>query len=156
MVVASARVWILFCGLACLASTGCAAKPLPVAETVEGTLTFGKSPVVGARVQFVPVVEAGVKAPISSATTDEKGFFRLTRDDTGLPGAVVGTHKVVIIPGRSSVSRRSRDEEENDPGSAGPQIPLIYSTIAQTPLEVEVTLNQTNYPLEIRELLGKP
>jgi hypothetical protein len=152
MVVASARLRFIIFGLACLGWAGCAAKPLPVAETVEGTVTFNRAPVVGARVQFVPMVADGVKAPISSGTTDEKGFFRLIRDDSGKPGAVLGTHKVVIISGRLN-EQRSRDEEAPPEPQSGMQVPSIYSSLGRTPLKVEVKADQTSYPLEIKEYM---
>jgi hypothetical protein len=148
MAIRSARLLSVIAGLALLALVGCA-RPLPVAETVEGTVVYGQSPVVGARIQFVPVVPEGVKAPISSAITDDKGFFRMKRDDTGKPGAVIGKHKVVVIAGRSNEKRASRDEADTDPAPSGTRIPLRYATVRNTPLEVEVKPEQTTYPLEI-------
>jgi hypothetical protein len=136
-------------GLACLAGAGCGPRAAPFAETVEGTLTAGNTPLAGVRVQFVPQVGPGVKAPLSSATTDEKGFFSLKRDDTGLPGAALGKHKVVLIPGRPGGGARSRDD--NEPNAApGVQVPEKYIRVTTTPLEVEVTSNKTTYPLQVQ------
>jgi hypothetical protein len=107
-------------------------------------------------VQFVPVVADGVKAPISSGTTDEKGFFRLIRDDNGKPGAIIGKHKVVVVTGRLDEGTRSRDEQESAPGRTGTVVPRSYSSVAQTPLEVEVKPDQTNYPLQISDGSPRP
>jgi hypothetical protein len=152
--VSLARMSFALLMLALLVLAGCNRR-LPVADTVEGTLMYGQSPVVGARVQFVPVVPEGVKAPISSAITDEKGFFRLVRDDTGKPGAVIGKHKVIVVSGRRNENRPSRDEEDSDPAASGTRVPLRYATLSATPLLVEVKPEQTNYPLEISDPGGE-
>jgi hypothetical protein len=120
-----------------------------MAETVEGTLTRGNVPLVGVRIQFVPQVEKGVKAPISSATTDEKGFFSLKRDDTGQPGAVIGKHKVVLLAGRVDSKPRNRDDDSSTT-PAPAHVPEEYQGVLRTPLEVEVKADQKTYPLQIQ------
>jgi hypothetical protein len=133
--------------LACLAA-GCGPKPLPFADKVEGTLTSGNKPLVGVRVQFVPQVEEGVQAVLSSATTDEKGHFSLMRDDTGKPGAVLGKHKVLLVAGRMSGGDRSSDGNNQSVSFSSP-VPKEYSNLATTPLAVEVKAEQANYPLVV-------
>jgi hypothetical protein len=141
------NVVLLVLGLGCLAGAGCAVRPVPCAETVEGTLTSGNTPLAGVRVQFVPQVGQGVKAPISSATTDEKGFFSLKRDDNGQPGAALGKHKVVLLAGRAGGARSRDDNDQNAAG--GVQIPPLYISVTTTPLEVEVKADQKTYPLQV-------
>ncbi len=135
-------------GCVCLLGAGCGSRPLPSAETVEGTLTWGNKPLAGVRVQFVPQGEPGVKVPLSSATTDEKGMYRLIREDTGQPGAVLGKHKVVLFPGRPGSGPRSRDDDAPQPAAI--ELPKEYLNITTTPLEVEVKADQTNYPLQVQ------
>jgi hypothetical protein len=108
---------------------------------------LGSTPVVGARVQFVPDAAIGAKVPISSGVTDEKGFFRLMRDDNGKPGAALGKHKVTVIAGRLE-GPRSRDDEPAQPRSGTP-VRKDYNSVASTPLEVEVKADQKTYPLTI-------
>jgi hypothetical protein len=136
-------------GLTCILGAGCASRPLPCADTVEGTLTWGNKPLAGVRVQFVPQVQPGVTAPLSSATTDEKGFFRLSRDDNGKPGAFLGKHKVVLKAGRPGGETRSRDDNAPPP-AATIELPKDYLSVTTTPLVVEVKAEQTNYPLQVQ------
>src|SRR5690348_13865691 len=116
---------LLVCVLS--ADPGCAGKPsVGFADTVEGTLTIDGAPLAGARVEFIPDVDAALKAPSSGGTTDPKGFFRLTRDDNGKPGAALCAHRVVVYPGRTEAR-----------GSPLPPFPLVYQNAARTPLRVE-------------------
>ncbi len=134
--------------LLCLTVSGCGGPKAKFAEPVEGTLTWGKNPIAGVRVQFIPQSDKGDQPTISSATTDENGFFSLRRDDNGKPGAVIGKHKVVVMAGRAGTGPRSRDEEAKDEGS-GMNLPPSLSSATKTPLEVEVKTGQTTYPLDL-------
>jgi hypothetical protein len=136
--------------LACIVLAGCSGpKPPPFAEKVEGTLTMGKMPLANVRVQFVPQDTSRGQLTISSATTDEKGFFSLKRDDNGKPGAVLGKHKVVLIAGRPAGSGSRDDDSGSRAIVAAPPIPPHYANVGLTPLEVEVKANQTDYPLSV-------
>lgn len=137
-------------GIVCLLTFGCGPRVAPVTGKVEGTLTWRSVPLAGMRVQFVPQVEPGVKASPSSGVTDEKGFFRLTLNDTGKPGAVIGRHKVVLYSGRMSGGERSKkDGEEEDDAQVSAKLPSVYSSISQTPFEIDVTPEQTEYKLVV-------
>jgi hypothetical protein len=150
------RGWIFpgVFGIVCLLAIGCGPTAAPVAEKVEGTLTWGDVPLAGVRVRFVPQVEPGIKAPISSAITDEKGFFRLLREDTGKPGAVIGKHKVVFTSGGrvSGGGRPPKDGESPEAEISTTKIPPIYSSLNQTPFEIDVTPNQVDYKLVLKDL----
>jgi hypothetical protein len=138
-------------GLACFVLAGCGGpKSPPFAEKVEGTLTMGKTPLANVRVQFVPQDTSRGQLTISSATTDEKGFFSLKRDDNGKPGAVLGKHKVVLIAGRPAGSGSRDDDAGSRPIVAAPPIPPSYANVGLTPLEIEVTPNKTDYPLRVQ------
>src|SRR5262245_38990911 len=139
------RTTFLVLGLVVLAS-GCR-KRLEFADTVEGTLTLDGKPVPQALVEFIPEPQGDSKVPRSSSVTDAQGFFRLTREDNGQAGAVVGTHRVVVHPGRPAGSRKrgKGDGDQIDVGKPQPatiKIPPTYMSAAQTPLKVEVTKDQ--------------
>lgn len=142
------RPSVVLAGLLCVALSGCGTKPIPFAENAEGTLTWGNKPLAGVRVQFVPQAGQGTQATLSSATTDEKGYFQLKRDDNGQPGAVIGKHKVVLVSGRMGGGPESRDDGGKEVRQ-GVKVPQIYSGVSTTPLGVEVKADQKTYPLEI-------
>jgi hypothetical protein len=136
--------WLLL-----LLAGGCGPRPV-YNEQVEGTLRFNGAPVPGVRVEFIPQVDAALKAPHSSGVTDDKGHFQLTCDN-GKPGAVVGNHVVVVYPGRAE--SRGADDREPPPGGAPARpaayVPPAYSTAAKTPLKVEVTTDKHAYDLTL-------
>jgi hypothetical protein len=124
-----------------------------VAETVEGTLTRNGQPVPGAHVEFVP--EADPQAPHSSAVSDDKGFFRLTRNDNQQAGAVVGPHRVLLFPGRAGSGRDREEVATSKALPAGTVIPSPYMNFEKTPLKVEVKKDQTTYDLQIKSGFGR-
>jgi hypothetical protein len=147
---ARARFGSVLIGLSSFLLAGCGGPKLPpFAEKVEGTLTMGKMPLANVRVQFVPQDTSRGQLTVSSATTDEKGFFSLKRDDTGKPGAVIGKHKVVLIAGRPAGSGSRDDDTASRAVVAVPPLPPSYANVAFTPLQVEVSANQTDYPLRV-------
>jgi hypothetical protein len=139
-------------GLFLVIVAGCGGKSLEYADAVEGTLTLDGTPIPGARLEFVPDVPPGTKAPSSSAVTDAKGFFSLTRSDSSRPGAVVGSHRVVIYPGRTEGGK-----DRDDPGGRAIQakqvrVPPVYMNLNQTPLRVEVKQEQKTYDLRLNRV----
>jgi hypothetical protein len=124
-----------------LTIAGCKGPSLVFADTVEGTLTLDGRPVPNALVQFYPEVPEGTKAPSSSGTTDDKGFFRLTRSDVSKPGALVGRHKVIIAAGRAGGDR------DNPEAGASVKVPKEYTNANTTPFTVEVTQDKKTYDL---------
>ena len=85
----SFRAAALLAGLLIL--TGCSRTP--VFAPVTGTVTVGGKPLENVQVEFWPQVSG----PRSLGVTDKEGRFTLTADDGKSPGAVVGSHKVVLI-----------------------------------------------------------
>lgn len=61
---------------------------------VNGTITKGGAPLVGASLEFYPEGDGAA----SYGKSDEQGNFTL-RYSTGKPGALVGEHKVTVIGG---------------------------------------------------------
>jgi hypothetical protein len=127
-------------------SAGCSGRSVTYADAVEGTLTLDGVPVPNALVEFVPDVPEGTKVAHSSGVTDAKGVFQLTRNDNQRPGAAVGPHFVVVIPGRAA---QDRDDPNGPDRSATSQVPAVYMKAAQTPLTVEVTKEPKTYKLDM-------
>lgn len=74
-----------------MAAVGCGGgSDLPELGTVAGLLTDGGKPVAGATVEFYPE-----KGSPSFGTTGPDGRFEMSYG-SGLPGAVVGQHKVRV------------------------------------------------------------
>jgi hypothetical protein len=139
----------LFSSLVVVLASGCGQR-FEFADKVEGTLTRNGQPLPDVHVEFVPDPAYGADAPHSSGVTDAKGFFRLTRNDKSQPGAVIGSHQVLLYPGRQG---RGNDRGDADAGKQAPSaalvIPSRYKSAAQTPLKVEVKKEQTTYDLQV-------
>jgi hypothetical protein len=138
-------------GLLAVAS-GCSGSSVSFTDTVEGTLTLDNVPVADALVQFVPAVPETTKAPESSGVTDAKGFFRLARSDNHKPGAAIGPHRVVILPGRAAQDRNDPNAQDRAPP---PTVPADCMSLAKTPIRIEVTKDQKTYDLPIRHNAGR-
>src|SRR3954449_7061864 len=80
----------------CLAVAGCKKSPPPVVE-VTGRVTLNGKPLPHAELQFVPELKDFGAEVNSSGVTDEKGEFTLTCALNSQPGAVVGTHRVLLL-----------------------------------------------------------
>jgi len=133
-------------GFLLVAQAGClGGYTVPFTDTVEGTLTLDGAPVAGAHVEFIPDLPAGGRAPSSGAMTDEKGNFKLTRNDNHQPGAAVCNHRVVVFPNRPSAGPDDRGGGEG----GGSAVPIVYMNAAKTPLKIEVKQGQTSYPLKM-------
>jgi hypothetical protein len=123
---------------AVLAVAGCGGKTWTMNDNVEGIVKLDGTPVPRVTVQFWPD-DPQVQGPSSSATTDDKGHFQLACDD-GRTGAVIGKHNVVVIVGRT---------ETGGPTTNLP-VPPAYRLASQTPLQVQVTVDQHTYDLELK------
>ena len=74
-----------------LTVAGCSGGP--TFAPVRGTVTLGGKPLENVQVEFWPQV----RGPRSIGVTDKEGRFTLTSDNGKEPGAVVGSHKVVLV-----------------------------------------------------------
>jgi hypothetical protein len=141
-VVASAAVLCTICG--------CSSR-LPVGE-VEGVVKLGDKPLPNVRVQFMPDPEKGTKGPISAATTDEQGRFKLVCADERA-GAVVGHHRVVVtdLSARLYKTPAHGDDDKTAPKqkTQQPRVPDKYTTVTQTPLLVEVKAGKQEVTLDL-------
>lgn len=127
----------LFVGL--VAAAGCGGGP-QLAE-VEGTVKVNGKGVDKIQVEFWPTKSG----PKSLGVTDAEGKFTLTTD-TGKPGAVVGTHKIVLrdvgIMGDKFLGRAGEDVDMSKGKKS--RIPTAYTDAAKTTMEKTVTAGQKN------------
>lgn len=131
------RVAVCLLTVVCLVSllAGCSGgdNKFTLNNSVQGTLKMSDgTPVAGVLVQFVP--DSKEKSLISSGTTDDGGNFSL-KTENNKAGAVLGKHHVVVIAGRGGKV----------------VLPVDYMDATKTPLVVEVTAEEHNYPLTIKK-----
>jgi hypothetical protein len=102
---------------------------------VNGVLVVQGKPANQVRVQFVPDIDAQTTGPTSFGTTDEEGKFTLTLqvpgEDSSRPGAVVGSHRVVLTDLILAASATGRGV----PVRLDPD----YTSVASTPLKQQVS-----------------
>jgi hypothetical protein len=101
-----------------------------VAE-VDGVLLVQGKPAPKVQLQFLPDIDAQTTGPVSFAETDAQGKFSLSlrapNSSENPPGAVVGSHRVVLTDMELAASATGRGV----PIRFGPE----YSSIASTPLK---------------------
>jgi hypothetical protein len=117
--------------LACLA--GCGGPEHPPVGRVSGVVTLDGQPLADATVMFQPS-----NGRASQATTDKAGKYSLIYLD-GVPGAMLGTHTVIIrteIPG-----------EDGQPPIAKEKLPKKYHTESELKAEVKAGSNTHNFDL---------
>jgi hypothetical protein len=164
--------------LACCAAAlpGCGGGPRVGA--VEGTVTVDGKPVSKVQVAFYPEGASGEQRHRSIAITDDEGKYRL-RCDNKMSGAMVGTHKVVVVdllassggppappkgPKLPTFSEEGGDEG-GDRGAAkeldksqkpkgrpprASRVATAYATAALTPLRFEVKDGSQTINLELK------
>jgi hypothetical protein len=172
------RRFILLWFFVAAALPGCGGGPR-VGE-VEGTVTVNGKPVGKLQVAFYPERAVGEQRLRSIGFTDAEGKYRL-RCDNQMAGAMVGTHKVVVIdmlasPGSLPSPRvgpnlpRASEEGEDAGDRSGAddgkgttakkgggrpareaRIALAYATVALTPLRHEVKDGSQIINLELKK-----
>ena len=154
MIIKTWRCGLGWLGVLLLAGSGCGGKGYTLNESVEGTVKLDGTPLAGVGVQFIP--EGAERLPTSNDITDDQGHYKLTSAD-GKPGAVIGKHRVVIHAGRGGTRRddpQASPPPEGEPAGRGgkknPPIPAKYTLPNKTDLEVEVTPDEHDYPLNLK------
>ncbi len=113
---------------------GCSGKPEhPDVGRVSGVVTLDGQPLAEATIMFQPA-----NGRASQATTDSAGKYSLIYLD-GVPGAMLGTHTVIIrteIPG-----------EDGQPPIAKEKLPKKYHDRTELTAEVKPGSNTHNFPL---------
>jgi len=121
--------------LLALLAIGCSAKE-EFAEVTGVVLLDGK-PMPAALVEFLPDPEQGTHGPVSAATTDDEGRFRLVSHDRR-PGATIGKHRVLVQDARSIPQAVTDFSKVKAPPVQPSRIPSTYGSAASTPLRKEV------------------
>jgi hypothetical protein len=108
----------------------------PEVGTVEGVVRLDGKPVAGGLVVFEP--------------ENDEGKFRLISND-GRPGAIVGTHRVVVRGASKFAVVTDKESDEVTPAAdpAADLIPRRYSQVDRTPLRQEVTSGSNAVTIEI-------
>jgi hypothetical protein len=136
-------------GCAVVLIAGCSSS-VPMNEQVEGTVKLDGVPLPNALVEFVPN-DKTTQLPISRATTDSAGHFQLMCANEK-PGAVLGSHNVLVRVGRGGDGSKA-DEMDAPPPKKGEVksyvVPPIYRDAAKTPLKIDVTASQHSYELNL-------
>lgn len=104
---------------------------------VTGVVLLDGKPMPAALVEFLPDSESGTHGPVSAATTDDEGRFRLVSHDRR-DGAVVGKHRVLVQDARSIPQAVTDFSKVKAPPVLPSRISSRYGTAANTPLRKEV------------------
>lgn len=133
-------IWIAACGLIAVLA-GCSRGP-EFAE-VEGSVTRGGEPLRNVRVEFWPDTDG----PKSTGITDDQGRYVLTSEDGTKPGAVVGSHKVVVkdlsLLGDTFLGRKGENVATLNP-KAKQRFSKDYADPVRSGLTKTVTSGQKN------------
>ncbi len=124
---------------------GCGGGEFDTAE-VSGRVTCEGEPIQGGQVLFRPFVEGSDERPGKSAIghlNDNGEFAMLTTYDLG-DGAVVGTHKVQVIPKGYFLDREDAEEEEEKQSSAPARRYPCIKGLGFTEYVVEVKEGEDN------------
>jgi hypothetical protein len=116
---------------------------------VDGVLTIGGKPLVGATVTFVPADGSGADQVAATAVTDEFGEFSLV-STTGKPGAAAGKYRVLVAKFvKPDGSTLGSDELATD-FEIKNAVPEIYNNPVQTPLGATVTEGGTSVEFDLK------
>jgi hypothetical protein len=138
----------------CLAIPGCSKVPPPVTEA-GGVVKINGAPLANVQVEFVPDLADFGAETNSSAVTDENGHFQLIYSKTGQPGAVIASHRVLVMEGPVPSELRGMSATAQD-GLANylkrlknRPIPEQYGSVGKTPLRVEVKADKKEYEIDL-------
>jgi len=152
----SRRSFVLLALLAgcLLASSGCKKSPPPVVE-VTGRVTLNDKPLPNARVEFVPELKDFGAEVNSFGVTDEKGEFTLTCSWKNQAGAVVATHRVLVMDVTPDDARGMDGASQARAARyyaslVNRPIPIEYSNFTKTPLRVKVEKGTTTYEVKLK------
>jgi hypothetical protein len=135
-----------------LTASGCGGVRPPQLTEVEGVMLLDSEPLPQASVVFIPELKSFGAEYISQAVTDKDGKFKLVCRKTGDTGAVIGVHRVVVTEFMPPQFRGLGEEiqlkaEAYFDNLKNRPIPDVYTSIAKTPLRIEVTAEQNQYTL---------
>ena len=132
---------------------GCG-KSLPQIVPVSGVVTLDGKPLYHAEVRFIPVEQGLDGNMVGAAVTDQDGKYTLRLPGRETPGSCAVECAVTINEGPMPAEIREGPNEQVLGASfrsslTNRPIPKIYTRMADTPLRIKVTAEQTDYPLEL-------
>lgn len=136
-----------------LAIAGCGKPKPPPIVGVKGVVTLNNAPLPSVRIRFFPTFPGFGGEVIAEGVSDKDGNYSLTC--SGVPGACVGTHRVVVEegplpPGTSGESGEAQMRMTRYLQSlTNRPIPPHYGNLAQSPLTVEVKAGESVYDLKL-------
>ncbi len=135
--------------LAAALFTGCSTPPPQIVEA-DGLVVLDGAPLANVEVRFVPKESPGA-AYTARGTTDKAGRFALICK--GQPGACAGENHVVIVEGEIPARLRSERAQAELAvyldSLGGRPLPEKYTSLADNPLVVRVSEEQTHHKIEL-------
>ncbi len=143
-------------GMVLVAVAGCG-RSLPPCAPVSGRITLAGKPLAGAAISFV----SDAAPRFGLGRTDEAGNYSLTTFRSG-DGAVVGEHRVVVLPSPRVVAAESGDPnalptadtyrrlEQARVGGGNAAIPPAYRAADSTPLRAVVKPGVNRFDFDVK------
>jgi hypothetical protein len=135
-----------------LGLTGCKKSPPPIVK-VSGTITLDGVPLDRAEVRFYPEQEGISGNYIAVAVTDENGKFTL--ESNGQSGACACAHRVTVSESPPPKEARGESTQARMASAAYARslknrpIPPRYASLADSPLELTITADRSDYTIEL-------
>lgn len=135
-----------------LAFSGCGPN-IPEIVPVKGTVTINGKPYSHVEVKFYPLQDGLDGNTIASGITDPSGNYVASLPGSDGPGACACACKVTItegpIPGEVRNSQDPLAAEKFLANLKYRPVPVIYTRMSDTPLEVTITPDQDTYNFDI-------
>jgi hypothetical protein len=156
---AKKRRFACMCLMGATILPGCG-KAQPTVTEAEGRVLLDGKPLSAASVQFIPQLDGFGAEWNSIGSTDADGKFQLQCAFKNQPGAVVGTHWVLVtempVPGEYRSQENQGGYEKHLASLMNRPIPRQYGEIRTTPLKVEVKKGQKTYELALTRAAVNP
>jgi hypothetical protein len=136
-------ICLMFCCTLLLSLLGCG--PSYHVGEVDGVLLVNDKPAPKVQIQFMPDIDAKTTGPVSFGETDAQGKFslnlRVPNSSSNPPGAVVGSHRVVLTDMQLVASATG----VGVPIRFGPE----YTAVSSTPLKQVVKEGKQTIELKV-------
>jgi hypothetical protein len=135
-----------------MGTSGCAKVP-PKIVSCEGLVLLNGQPLPNAEVRFIPMIQGFGAEYIAVGTTDDQGRLKLICN--GQPGACAGENRLTVTEAPLPSQYRGMSAEAQVAAGRylaslkNRPIPERYSNLAQSPLVVTVTPEQTIYEINL-------
>ena len=136
-----------------LAFSGCGPS-MPEIVPISGTVTVNGKPYENVEIKFLPLQEGLDGNTTATGVTDENGKYTASLPGSDQPGGCACACKVTITEGPvPEAVRNSQDQLAADKYRArlkNRPVPVIYTRMSDTPLEVNITAEQSTYDFDIK------